>query len=297
MEILTRSGWKAPETLNSSDYVCSIDPKTFKARFAPANAKISPYSGKALFIETDKISQVIPTNSNCVTVSSGLLPANSVMDNEHEFANSCFLEGGNNLKENYGKLLGFYIGDGTVVDGATGFIRFHIKKPRKVKYLKSLGYDIEDKSGNSYLLRKPNIGTFFREQMYTEDKLKKFPNDYLSFSANTLENILDGLRNSDGENVKKDNTFQLTTESKTIAEELCTICALLGYDAGFSSVKDKYYLITSTPGKSHSVRASKHGQIKQVESDTIDLGHDAVLCKQNNKISVCCGRAILKNYG
>ena len=109
------------------------------------------------------------------------------------------------------QLIGMWLGDGCK-DSGKNTLRFHIKKQRKIEYLKTIcnkiGYDWEYKNYNFYVIEK-GIGNFFRQNFLKDDK--KFINPNLS-NQDEIYSIIDGLINSDGHIGKTDISFSNTSD-------------------------------------------------------------------------------------
>ena len=116
------------------------------------------------------------------------------------------------------QLLGFFLGDGHSTGTQTSF---HLKLPRKIRYLASIYPAIRKGSNNQYLIDDPSLAKFFREECYTADKQKTMPKSFMEMSPEQREGLLDGLKNSDGS--LKRNTWVYDTSSRHLADQIQAI--------------------------------------------------------------------------
>lgn len=129
----------------------------------------------------------------------------------------------------YGKMIGFWLGDGVV--GTKSHLKFHLKKERKINYLKNicekLGLIFEKHPSNFYcVINKQNInyGTEIENQ-YLKNGIKfieGFNHDNLSF----YYGVYDGLVNSDGS--KKRTGISIYNKSDYIIDWLLNYGCLMG---------------------------------------------------------------------
>lgn len=135
----------------------------------------------------------------------------------------------NNVDYFYGNIIGFWLGDGVV--GSKSYLKFHLKKERKIEYLKNicraLGFILEEHPSNYYhIINKDN--TNFGEE--TENKYLRNGIKYIEgFNHNNLSfyyGIYDGLVNSDGS--KKRTGISIYNKSDYIIEWLLNYGCLMG---------------------------------------------------------------------
>lgn len=135
----------------------------------------------------------------------------------------------------YFELIGFWIGDGC----ASGYekikdtLYFHLKKERKIEYLKGLckrlNYVFEVLPNNKYRVRRKGIGREFVSKYWRN--MEK----YLPFDPNVTDNqiysVLLGLINSDGSRCepKNTNTIVFCNTSKPIIDWIMAFAPLGGY--------------------------------------------------------------------
>jgi hypothetical protein len=156
----------------------------------------------------------------------------------------------NKFTENELKLFGFFIGDGTkAIDNNK--LLFHLKKERKIEYLKSLGLD------SLHINQKPD-GTFYCSvdskilptKFYDSNGNKIIP---LELFSENIEHLLDGLINSDG-HISKTNTHLYDTSSEPLSRQLALLFTVHGINFRISdaaSYKEngiyRFTLVKSSP--------------------------------------------------
>lgn len=118
------------------------------------------------------------------------------------------------------RLIGFFLGDGHAYRSGGDSVVFHLKKERKICFLKEvcleLGWPLDVMAGNNYVLRAEGVGDLFRSQFYDKNAEKCVPFYLLDLNTDDAKAILDGLKNSDG--TKKRGAWQYYTTSRQLAE-------------------------------------------------------------------------------
>ena len=126
----------------------------------------------------------------------------------------------------YYQLVGFWIGDGHK-DCSKNILMFHLKKRRKIDYLKSLceklGYEFKTMKNDMYYVCYNNIGNTFKST-YLCGSVKYIPMDIVE--PVYIASIIDGLYNSDG-NTTNYHT-EIATTSKYVLNWLCERGVLAG---------------------------------------------------------------------
>lgn len=135
----------------------------------------------------------------------------------------------------FNKLIGFFIGDGYAEGGNR--LEFHLKKERKVSYLKglvnSLGWEFKEYSNDKYKVFFDEIGNFARSTYYNSNSEKQVPTELLSCSKECIKSFVDGLMNSDGSHYNK-SSFTYMTTSENVANILQAAIHIIG---GHASIK------------------------------------------------------------
>ena len=192
---------------------------------------------------------------------------------------------------NLGRLVGFFVGDGRSnrKSYTKNNIYFHLKRDRKIKYLRSLAksLDLELKeSGDSYSLRYDNIGYTFSDLFYNADREKVIPVEYLLANKDFVSGLFDGLKNSDGSIKRK--TWVYDTTSKPLANfivDLATIngiritCNTRGYLYRMNFSKNKKILINDSRKKRTLNKVDYNGKIY-----CANVGNNVLIVRRNGKI-------------
>jgi len=126
---------------------------------------------------------------------------------------------------------GFFLGDGNAPKtGDKNALVFHLRKPRKIEYLKRLcvamGLTCELRAGQ-HVVRGEGITEFFRDRFYAGEH-KTLPYDLRAINQSDAQAILRGLRNSDGTTYGKRGSWKFPTTSPFLAEQIVQ----LGIHAG-----------------------------------------------------------------
>jgi thymidylate synthase (FAD) len=154
-----------------------------------------------------------------------LVPARHLLDASHRIK----MGGGewdSSKEAKYMKLIGFIIGDGHV--GTS--ISFRLRKDRKIKYLKRIaeeaGIAVTENQDRFYLVGCSELLKLAKE-CYTQDKKKQIPKQLLDCSKAELNNLFEGLMQSDG-SVSKTGRQSYSTNSKILADQMQELCMKIG---------------------------------------------------------------------
>lgn len=218
-----------------------------------------------VFIENQRISMLV-TEGHRLYVGSrkakrnewGVIQADEMLG-EHtqkRFVSFGFYRGGENLG-NMAKLLGFFVGDGSVTSKG-GQVIFHLKKERKILYLKQLLADMNIPfDERTYTDGTTNIiFTQFRDLMescYSNDGQKKIPKVVYDSDSSSFRSFLDGLWNSVG-SADRGYLSVFNTSSFEVADGLCVLASMHGmrmnikppYGKDVANHKKMYKIINCT---------------------------------------------------
>lgn len=241
-EILTSTGWKFFKDLNNKDRVCSVDPETHNYLFElPSEIVSFDYNEPMYYVKNQQIDLAV-TKGHRMFISD---TKNKTYGKKFKIKTVEEIEGKtvkylisaqnkrntNFFSANKAKLIGFFIGDGNITKSLD--IRFHLKKKRKIEYLKNLGFEILEQKNNSYIIRDKSIAKFLLDNCYF-NKNKCLPSEFINYSAQDILNILDGLKNSDG-SIKR-NTFVYSTTSEKLKDQLQALASLNGFTFTVSKI-------------------------------------------------------------
>lgn len=135
------------------------------------------------------------------------------------------------------KLIGFFIGDGFAGGTFANGISFHLKKRRKIEYLKKIcndgGFALKECKSNVFNVYGENFRDLF--SVFYKNKKKVIPKCFLDLKQTESLALIDGLINSDGHVKRK--TFCYASNSKNIIESL----QIIGLHAGYAVNLNKPY--------------------------------------------------------
>lgn len=239
-QILTKDGWKFFDRVDENDYVCAVDPKTLEAKFEkPTNIYEGYYNEPMYYVKGQQIDLAV-TKGHRMLVSQKRTKdgkeygekwecqkSEFVSGKTRKYLKSAFIKNNDVYSQNFAKFIGFFVGDGYV---SYKKVRFHIKKKRKIKYLKSLGFKIEERANDTYNVVLNDEQFDVIKLCYNKKKEKCLPLDILKLSHSDVFNILDGLKNSDGScRQRNKNEWAYYTTSKELKEQLITLSCLHGF--------------------------------------------------------------------
>lgn len=238
-EVLTKRGWIYFKDLKKKDYICAVNPDTLKYNFEIPSRIVSydyddkMYRGESLGLDFSVTknhrifcSQKRKSDGSDYGKEWEIQTSEEVSGKSRKYLTSITSNNTTVLNENFAKLLGFFIGDGYASSKTR--ISFHIKKKRKIEYLKSItGDDLEEQKGNSFVINNTDFNFI---NCYNIDNEKIIPFDIYSLSDEDFDNILDGLLKSDGSYKNRGNfEYTFTNQSDSLIEQLFILCPLHGY--------------------------------------------------------------------
>lgn len=144
------------------------------------------------------------------------------------------------------RLIGFFIGDGHAGGSRKNGIDFHLRKPRKIAFLREVclevGWEIAELASDNFVVRAKNISLWFRSQFYDSHGNKIIPSYLLDLNSDDAMALLDGLRASDG-SVKR-GAWEYSTTSKQVADSVQLLVLHAG-GAAHVHCRDEYmYRVT-----------------------------------------------------
>lgn len=186
---------------------------------------------------------------------------------------------GDGRYDRYAKLIGFFIGDGCIDRHK---LSFHLSRQRKIEYILKLvpDADVCDKLDGRKLIRFPKPADVPWESFYTDTKQKTIPMDIiLGLSKQGIEDLIDGLMNSDGSGTHgKSTTLYYGTKSKQLANDVCTVFVMAGYQATIKEKHPKTGYSANSVTPFYRVRLIKYGTYSGLnEREDVEY-HDDVYC-------------------
>lgn len=207
------------------------------------------------------------------------------------------------------ELIGFWLGDGCGNKQIVNKLVFHLKKERKIKYLKQLcldcGYTFEEVKANYFKVNSPNIGRLFMSKYY-KNGVKVIED---SLNPIQIHSIIQGLINSDGSLGTNTRTITFTNTSKSIIDWIIQYGPIAGYnitDCGISTytnshkpvykilLKDTQYIINND--------SRKKDKKVIISSDNLDVycvtvSTGLILVRGVNGQTSICGNCAMLEHG
>ncbi|WP_338442279.1 FAD-dependent thymidylate synthase [Synechococcus elongatus IITB4] len=202
------------------------------------------------------------------------------------------------------KLAGFFFGDGLRTHGKKpNCLRFRLRRGRKIRYLKSLGFSVADKAGDRYTVSCGRVASWINNH-FSSSSSKRLPRFITRLPLPLLKALLDGLKNSDG--TIRRNTWALDSTEKEALDLLQAACHL-------NNIPTSLVLNNPNEGENHTnhapcwrlrfsgygeyarFEAAQNGRTKGIETlkkyegrvycATVSTG--ALIVRRNNKPIVC----------
>lgn len=210
----------------------------------------------------------------------------------------------------YGELIGFWLGDGCYSPETKNKLVFHLKKERKIEYLRricnELGYIFEKKKSNYYTVTNNNIGSSFSSLFYNNGKrlsLQYFPSIDIAYS------IINGLINSDGSSGINTKTITFTNTSKSIIDWLLMYAPICGYsisDRGVShntSLNNPVYKVLlldtnytlNNDSRNKDSKVIITNKVEEVYCVTVSTG--LIMVRGTNGVTTICGNCAMLEHG
>ena len=210
----------------------------------------------------------------------------------------------------YGELIGFWLGDGCYSPETKNKLIFHLKKQRKIEYLKQLceelGYIFEERKSNYYTVTNDNIGSSFNSLFYNNGKrisLQYFPSIDIAYS------IINGLINSDGSLGINTKTITFSNISKSIIDWLLMYAPICGYSISNRGISNNttlnnpvykvllldtdYTLNNDSRNKDSKVIITN--KVEEVYCVTVSTG--LIMVRGTNGITTICGNCSVLEHG
>lgn len=298
-EVLTKHGW-IPLHIYATcqEDILVVEPDTHKMWFEqPSKMNVFPFKGKLIHTVGQQIDllttfnhrQYVSKRGNKGWKSFGIQTSEELFDSSCKYLSAGYIQNiGINDYPLSMELLGFYLGDGS--ESFHNF-SFHLKKVRKIEYLKAIDPLVQSMQGNVYK-SSVRCGKWLTENCRTVSKEKKLPDNYLAISHRQWQRLKEGLLNSDG-SIKR-NTWTYSSTSKTLANQIQTLAHLHGESCSVNFNGYIYSLNFSrriTPevsisqiGRSNSYSNSYLEYDGEVYCPTVSTG--LVLVRRNGKIIV-----------
>jgi thymidylate synthase (FAD) len=270
-EVLTADGWKAWPDVTMADQFATIDPATRAITYqSPTRLVRFAHRGMMYRVESQGVDLLVtPTHKMlaCPTTtrdgrrkgSYALIPAMELGTTSHAYLKFGEWAGGWWSKcpgRDVFALLGFAIGDGTMHGPNSGTVKFHLRRERKIAWLKAvvgrlagLGFHMYvNEANDNYAVLLPDdemVRSLFGG-MYDGDGEKRIPttpNVLLGASRPGLEGLYEGLMQSDGHEGQTGDSFDTT--SPHLPGQFQQLCLHLGFAANVCYTYDREQRPTS----------------------------------------------------
>lgn len=318
-EVLTKKGWKFFKDVTYLDEIVDIDANTgqFVGFSTPLDIIAKKYTGKMYSVDTRNISFRVTNNhrmfgqiiTKANTRYSTFKPEIFLPEEKSKHKSSkninifreCRMTSVPLLQKelipsNWGKLIGFYIGDGYK---SKKQVIFHIKKERKISYisfiLNALNIPFKtskpDSSGAVRISIKDwNISAYLANNHGNSSRTKRIGEIY---DQETLLGIFDGLKNSDGhlhrktwiyatmsEQLKNDilNKAPLISKTLTWRQDTKTNCFILSF-----RTKTEIHINDSRKPKSYVFEEF----VINEPVYCVTVPHGALVVRRNGQTLVC----------
>lgn len=324
-EVLTDNGFVKFSDINTKSVIANIDRNTgeFVSWENPLRIISNLYTGKVYNYENKKLSLRVTEDHTLIghivkkaKDRQGELLLSSYKANDIAYSSrsnnktlgerECrMLPFINNVDQNkmnnIGKLIGFFIGDGSQINSNS--IGFHLKKKRKIDYLlnilgkEEIEYSMFNNSDNTVsinlyesFLTKHILNNHGRK---TSEKRIGKVNEY---DIETMMSIFDGLKNSDGSLKRKTWTYSTTT--KRLRDDILNIAPFLGMWAIENklgktpngktcygiSFQTRQYIRLNDPRKNSKGIKETYVKIEQVENERfycVSVPNGALVVRKN----------------
>lgn len=211
------------------------------------------------------------------------------------------------------ELVGFWLGDGCYQPQTVNKLVFHLKKNRKIQYLKDLceelGYNLEVGADNYYRVCYPNIGKKFNSLFYNKNG-KTIPPMYMSSNSVAVKSIINGLINSDGSIGINTKTITYTSTSLDIILWVLNVGAIGGFTVSNLKLYDwndpkckrvfKIFLLDTdytinNDSRNPDSKVLITEETQEVYCVTVSTG--LILVKGENGVTSICGNCAMLEHG
>jgi len=231
-EVLTQRGWALWRDVEDSDQLAAVDPNAGTVQFERPSALLrSNYQGEMYRVAGQQLDLLVTPNHRMVVRSrrSGgswtpfrYEEAREVAGRPRSYLKAASLKDRKPWTNPWGvdpttwaKFIGFFVGDGNADVGNRAM--FHLRLTRKITFLKDLGLPYREAGGDRYIIELPGLGAWLRANCY-QDEAKVLPDGYLYLTADEVEGLWIGLRNSDGSSRR--NTWVYDSTSRELVDQI-----------------------------------------------------------------------------
>ena len=245
-ECLTRYGWKLIKNVKKHDSIVTLNPTTKEIEYQQVtNTFKYTVDETLLHFENAQMDMMVTSNhkvyANKLTTKAGRAKTEFKLYEAKDLltVNHCHMKTAKytpleelQLSLDFIRLIGFFIGDGTIA--STNTIQFHIKKKRKVDFLNSLQeFDFKLAGEDTYITTPSSSQQTIFKECYNANKEKVIPLNLSCMSKAELEALLEGLIASDG-SIRENGLFSYSTTSKVLMDQVQHLAFLLEYSVNIT---------------------------------------------------------------
>ena len=232
-EVLTARGWVKWPSVRDDDEFCTVDVESKSIAFQRSSGIIrQEYSGEMVRLNKVGLDLLVTPEHRMLVQerkpngagwkAPSFRTANEIGDRAYKIPKTFGYRVGEYPE--YAELLGFVLGDAHVT--RQGQITFHLRKGRKIAYLKEqadrCGFRVTERAGGDRfgLITDEKFRTLAMAT-YTPDRKRTVPEEVMrTWSSAALNAFVEGLINSDGHRVPNTNKVIITTMSDVLADQL-----------------------------------------------------------------------------
>ncbi len=311
-EILTNKGWIDFRLVNKETDICAVNVNNlqFNGFEKPINIINESYDGKVFNLAYGNI-MITPNHKLLgikVTKSSDrtkdysdieiINPTNSLNNKDDIFRELRMFSAVNPIidiknVDNYykGKFLGFFLGDGSAK--YTTSVYFHLKKERKIEYIKeviavlNLSSSIRIEKDGTTTIKVNTVDDY--TNYYNSNKHKYIPEEFINYDIDFIKGLFDGLKNSDG-SIKRD-TWIYDTYSKDLKDLILRLCPIIGL-TGIEYFTYEHYRIGFTTNNKILFNDSRKNENKVREEYyegniyCVEIPSNGIIIRKNGKVLI-----------
>lgn len=229
-EVLTAGGWLRVRDVTGLDHLAIVYLPSMEVTFSqPASVASSPCDTQILKVSGSHICTVTHEDHRVALCPRQVLAGRrqwewpefhrhqDVWGRERRYVKAALTISADHNLPIDPRFIGFFVGDG-YSDGKR--IEFNLKRQRKIRYMADELAEPERQSDGPR-------AAWLRVNCYTESGQKKLPDSVCLWSSTQIDELLDGLRNSDG-SPKHRSSWTYATVSERLIDQIQGLLPLVG---------------------------------------------------------------------
>lgn len=214
--------------------------------------------------------------------------------------------------EPFAEILGFWLGDGCKDTSLPNRLVFHLKKRRKIEYLRALckraHCDFLIGANNIYKVFAKGAGKSFACAFYNKDG--KFIPNMMFINKEIAHSMIVGLINSDGAIRPDTKSITFTSTSKSIIDWLCAIAPIAGYTVSYRGINSmatekqkasyKILLLDTDFTINNDARVASSKVVitdKEEQVYCVSVSTGLIIVRGTNGIVSICGNCAMLEHG